>query len=111
MTSEIQRLEGKLETFGASLGAQMTELTVKVAQLQSSVMQRHEIEEADARRVAVETYASDQREVTARLTRLEASPTRMIGYIGGATGCLGVLMSMAMGGFFILEFVLTHYKP
>lgn len=101
--ADTQRLEGKIDGLREEVQA--------VRVLIATMMPRAEVEAADAKRVHVEAYASDQREVNARLTRLEASPTRMIGYIGGATGCLGVLMSMAMGGFFILEFVLTHYKP
>ncbi len=111
MTSEIQRLEGKLDAFAADLSKQMGGLAVDMAQLKSSVMQRPEIEAADARRVALDTYASDQRATNERLIRLESSPTRLLAWVSGGIGCLGVIVSITSVAVFILEFVLTHYKP
>lgn len=99
--------ESRLETKIDDLRTEVQAVRLLVA----SMMPRAEVEAADSRRVAVELYTSDQREVSARLTRLEASPTRMLAYASGGVGCLGVLVSVASVAVFILEFVLTHYKP
>ncbi len=101
--ADFERLEGKID----GLAGEVQSVKVLVA----SMMPRAEVEAVAARRVSLDTYASDQREVAARLTRLEASPTRLLGWIGAGVGCLGTLVSIASVSFFVLEFVLTHYKP
>lgn len=100
---EESRLESKID----GLREEVQSVRVLVA----SMMPRAEVEAADARRVAVESYVSDQREVNARLMRLEASPTRFLAWLSGGIGCLGVLVSVTSVSVFILEFILTHYKP
>ena len=61
--------------------------------------------------VTRDVYTSDKHGVEERLRRLEASPQRALGYIGGGVGCLGLILSGVMLLFYIGAFVLTHYKP
>lgn len=103
MAAFEQRLETKID----SLSNKMEMLTATVA----SMMPRSEVDAEIARRVSAETYASDQRATNERLLRLEASPARLLSWLGAGVGCLGTLISMTSVTIFILEFVLTHYKP
>lgn len=101
--ADFDRLESKID----GLGVKVEAINVLVA----SMMPRSEVTEIAGKRVLQETYASDQREVSARLSRLESSPVRLLGWLSGGVGCLGVLLSMSSLAFVVLEYVLTHYKP
>ena len=101
--ADINRLETKID----ALSVKVESVNVMVA----GMMPRAEVDAEIARRVSVETYASDQREIAARLNRLEASPMRLLSWLGAGVGCLGTLISVVSVAFFILSFILTHYKP
>ena len=101
--AESGAIERKLD----ALAAEVQEVKVLVA----GMMPRAEVDAEIARRVAQDVYMADQRATNERLIRLESSPTRLLGWVSGGVGCLGVLLSMASLVFFILEFTLTHYKP
>jgi uncharacterized membrane protein YukC len=102
-TMENGRLEGKIDR----LADEVQEVKVLVA----SMMPRAEVDAEIGRRVSVETYTSDQRATNERLIRLESSPTRLLAWVSGGVGCLGVALSVAMLLFYVTTFVLIHYKP
>lgn len=101
--SNLGRLEGKVDSIAAKLEA----LNVSVA----GMMPRSEVDAEIAKRISQEVYTADQRATNERLIRLESSPARLLGWVSGGIGCMGVLLSVASLAFFILEFTLTHYKP
>lgn len=101
--ASIDRLESKIDGLAGEVQG------VKV--LLAAMMPRAEVDAEIARRVSIEVYSADQRATNERLIRLESSPARLLGWVSGGVGCLGVLLSMASLLFFVLEFTLTHYKP
>lgn len=103
MPQQSSRIEDKLDA--------LTEEVQEVKVLVASMMPRAEVDAEIGRRVSVEVYSADQRATNERLIRLESSPTRLLAWVSGGVGCLGVLMSVAMLLFYVVTFVLTHYKP
>lgn len=103
MPQQSSRIETKLD----DLAAEVQEVKVLVA----GMMPRAEVDGELARRVSTDTYIADQRSTNERLIRLESSPTRLLAWVSGGVGCLGVLLSVAMLLFYVATFVLTHYKP
>lgn len=79
--------------------------------LVAGMMPRAEIDGELARRVSMDAYVSDQAQVKDRLTKLEASPQRLLAWIGVGGGCLGVLISALMATVTIIGLVIAHYKP
>lgn len=79
--------------------------------LVAGMMPRAEIDGELARRVSMDAYVSDQAQVKDRLTKLEASPMKMLGYLGAGTGCMGVLVSILMAAFYVMGYFIAHYKP
>lgn len=65
----------------ADVSHKLEQLAVTLQALSSSMMTRKEIEEADNRRVSVDTYNSDQAAVRERLTRLEGSAARILPWV------------------------------
>jgi hypothetical protein len=98
---------GELERKIDEIAREVGEVKVLVA----GMMPRAEVDAEIGKRVLHETYTSDQRQVIERLARLEASPMRTISYLGAASGCLGVLVSMVMAALYIAAIVIAHYKP
>lgn len=103
--ADINRLESKID----ALAVKVENVNVMVA----GMMPRAEVDAEIARRVSLEAYASDQREVAARLNRLEASPMKFLAYLGAVSGCLGVLsaslisiIGITVG---IVEYIVTHH--
>lgn len=103
--ADINRLESKID----ALSVKVENVNVMVA----GMMPRAEVDAEIARRVSLEAYASDQREVAARLNRLEASPMKFLAYLGAVSGCLGVLsaslisiIGITVG---IVEYIVTHH--
>lgn len=101
--ASFDRLEGKID----GLADEVQEVKVLLA----AMMPRAEVDAELARRVALEVYSSDQRATNERLIRLEASPARLLAWLSGGVGCMGVLLSMAALAFVVLEFTLNHYRP
>lgn len=102
-TEQNGRLESKIDR----LADEVQEVKVLVA----SMMPRAEVDAEIGKRVSTETYLSDQRATNERLIRLESSPTRLLAWVSGGIGCLGVLVSFLSAIAFIVEFALTHYRP
>ena len=103
MAANLDRLEGKVDAVASKLE--------RISESVAAMMPRSEVDAEIARRVSADLYAADQRAINERLMRLEASPQRLLGWVGAGIGCLGTFISLSMGGLFILEFILTHYKP
>lgn len=103
--ADIGRLEGKID----NLAVKVENVNVMVA----GMMPRAEVDGELARRVSTEAYTSDQREVNSRLTRLEASPMKLLAYLGAISGCLGVLSTLLLGiigiTVGIVEYIVTHH--
>lgn len=99
-TTSIDRLEGKIDTLSGEIG--------EVKLLVAGMMPRAEVDAEIARRVSNEAYVSDQREVNARLTRLESSGTRLLAWVSGGVGCLGVAISVTTLLFYVVTFYITH---
>jgi hypothetical protein len=110
--ADIGRLEGKIDV----LSGKVENVSVVLA----GMMPRAEVDGELARRVSNEAYVSDQREVNSRLTRLEASPMKLLAYLGAVSGCLGVLSAALIGAigitvtaigitFGVVEFIITHH--
>lgn len=79
--------------------------------LVAGMMPRAEIDGELARRVSMDAYLSDQGQVKDRLTKLEASPQRLLAWVGVGGGCLGVMISGLMAIFYIVGYALMHFKP
>lgn len=107
MAANLVRLESKVD----AVAGEVQEVKVLVA----SMMPRAEVDGELARRVSLEAYVSDQREITSRLIRLESSPQRLVVWLGVGVGCLSLIITATIGilGMIggVLMFVLTHYKP
>lgn len=101
--ANFDRLEGKIDGMAGEIQA------VKV--LVASMMPRAEVDAEIARRVSLEVYTADQRATNERLIRLESSPMRFLAWLGAGVGCLGTFISITSVCIFVLEFVLTHYRP
>lgn len=101
--SDLGRLERKVDAIATKLEA----LNVSMA----GMMPRAEVDAEIAKRVSQEVYGADQRATNERLIRLESSPARLLAWISGGVGCLGVVLALASLIFFVLEFTLAHYKP
>lgn len=103
MPQQSSRIEDKLD----ALTNEVQEVKILVA----GMMPRAEVDAEIGRRVSLEVYTADQRSTNERLIRLESSPTRLLAWVSGGIGCLGVLMSVLMLLFYVATFILTHYKP
>ena len=103
MPQQSSRIEDKLDA--------LTEEVQEVKVLVAGMMPRAEVDAEIGRRVSLEVYTADQRATNERLIRLESSPTRLLAWVSGGVGCLGVALSVAMLLFYVATFVLTHYKP
>lgn len=103
MPQQSSRIEDKLDA--------LTEEVQEVKVLVASMMPRAEVDAEIGRRVSVEVYTADQRATNERLIRLESSPTRLLAWVSGGVGCLGVALSITMLLFYVATFALTHYKP
>lgn len=103
MPQQSSRIEDKLDA--------LTNEVQEVKLLVAGMMPRAEVDAEIGRRVSLEVYTADQRSTNERLIRLESSPTRLLAWVSGGIGCLGVLMSVLMLTFYVATFILTHYKP
>ena len=59
----------------------INQIQVNVAKLSESQMSRSEVANEISTRVSVDAYVSDARNVNERLTRIEASPMRMLAWL------------------------------
>ena len=100
-------VNGALEPKIDAIAREVAEVKVLVA----GMMPRAEVDAEIGKRVLQETYTSDQVAMKERLMRLEASPMRVVSYLGAASGCLGVLVSALMAMLYIAGIVIVHYKP
>lgn len=75
----------------------------------AGMMPRAEVDGELARRVSLEAYTSDRQSLLDRLAKLEASPMKLLAWISVGTGCLSVMIAVAVGAAGILEFALTHH--
>ena len=75
------------------LHSELTEIKVAIQNVKGSLVPRAEIEADLDRRVAVDTYISDQKSINERILRIETSPMRMLAWLGAGTGCLGLLIA------------------
>lgn len=103
MPQQSSRIEDKLDA--------LTEEVQEVKVLVAGMMPRAEVDAEIGRRVSLEVYTADQRATNERLIRLESSPTRLLAWVSGGVGCLGVALSVVMLLFYVTTFILTHYKP
>lgn len=103
MPQQSSRIEDKLDA--------LTNEVQEVKLLVAGMMPRAEVDAEIGKRVSLEVYTADQRATNERLIRLESSPTRLLAWVSGGVGCLGVALSILMLLFYVATFILTHYKP
>lgn len=91
------------------LHSELTEIKVAIQNVKGALVPRAEIEADLDRRVAVDTYTSDQKSINERIMRIESSPIRMLAWLGAATGCLGLLAAFLGVVTTIIIAILNHH--
>ena len=94
-------VESKLDGIAKEVG----EIRVLIA----GMMPRAEVDGELARRVSLEAYTSDRQSLLDRVTKLEASPMKLLAWISVGSGCLSLLIAAIVALAGILEFALTHH--
>lgn len=83
-------------------------IQVQVAKLGETQVTGAEVEAKVNTRVSLDAYTGDMRGVNDRLARMEASPQKLLAWVGIGTGCLGVILSFVAVVFGIITWVITH---